>query len=138
MWLPDRPPTPNDHTKNPRAKWAIIAKWRAWAKRIVVDAIPEEQRVPLMYAAITVKVVVPDLRARDWENAVASLKPITDGIVEAGLLVDDSSRHVVWRSVDFEHRPRVSGLLYVIQEVDRTEIPLAVDPGQATLDLGLE
>jgi Holliday junction resolvase RusA-like endonuclease len=35
--------------------------------------------------------VVPDRRRRDMDNLLAMLKPAWDGLVDAGLLVDDSA-----------------------------------------------
>lgn len=38
--------------------------------------------------------VVPDKRRRDLDNLSASMKAAWDGIVDAGVLVDDSSEHL--------------------------------------------
>jgi Holliday junction resolvase RusA-like endonuclease len=38
--------------------------------------------------------VVPDKRKHDLDNCMAMLKPCWDGLVDAGLLVDDDSKHL--------------------------------------------
>jgi Holliday junction resolvase RusA-like endonuclease len=38
--------------------------------------------------------VVPDKRRRDLDNALASMKAAWDGLVDAGVLVDDDSKHL--------------------------------------------
>lgn len=43
-----------------------------------------------------------DRRRRDDVNALASLKPAYDGLVDAGLLVDDDHRHLTTRGATFE------------------------------------
>lgn len=41
--------------------------------------------------------VVKDIRRRDEENLVATLKPICDGLVDAGIVPDDTPQYMVKR-----------------------------------------
>ena len=45
--------------------------------------------------------IVPDRRRRDEENIVATLKPYCDGLVDAGLVPDDTPQFMV------KHMPRI-------------------------------
>ena len=47
--------------------------------------IPSFRRVELHYT-----IVVPDRRRRDYDNFVARGKPITDALVDAGVIPDDT------------------------------------------------
>jgi hypothetical protein len=47
----------------------------------------------LDYARVDVTFVVPDNRRRDKTNMASAFKPALDGIVDAGILVDDSWQH---------------------------------------------
>lgn len=86
-----RPPLPNT---NARRNWRVAAvhqkdwKRRAWTEATLAKP-PGWQ--PLAACTMHVEFVVPDRRRRDLDNLIASTKPLTDGIVEAGVLVDDST-----------------------------------------------
>jgi hypothetical protein len=52
--------------------------------------------MPFLYtAACIVYVRFPDKRRRDLQNYHKTLKPLLDGFVDAGLLPDDDSKHLV-------------------------------------------
>ncbi len=74
------------------AKMAATRKYRTLAKEAVEAACVESG--PWERAVATVTFYWPDNRRRDEDNAVASLKAAYDGLVEAGLVVDDDSRHL--------------------------------------------
>lgn len=44
---------------------------------------------------ITVYIDYPDRRRRDAHNLYPTVKPIIDGLVDAGVLIDDSDRHLI-------------------------------------------
>jgi hypothetical protein len=72
---------------------------------------------PMQYAEVRVAIVVPTNADRDWDNGVASLKPIFDGMVAAGIVVDDSIRRVPKRSVEFVHQAHLSKVVMRFYEV---------------------
>ncbi|HWL54289.1 MAG TPA: hypothetical protein VNQ90_17750 [Chthoniobacteraceae bacterium] len=74
------------------AKASAVKRYRAMAKEAVEAACVETG--PWERALATVTFFWPDNRRRDEDNAVASLKAAYDGIVDAGLIVDDNSRHL--------------------------------------------
>jgi hypothetical protein len=89
--IPGRPPTPNS-----RRHFMVVAKEnRAWADRARAAAIHSTggNIGPAMKAAeLEITFVVATRIDHDWDNLIASTKPLTDGLVLAGLLADDSER----------------------------------------------
>lgn len=86
MPLPSRELSPNA-----RIHWAkkarAVKKHRADA---LVAAVANGQRPKWKQARAATIFYVKDKRRRDADNALASCKPIFDGIVDAGVLADDA------------------------------------------------
>jgi len=92
---PSYPPTLNDHRH-----WRTIARdnatWKAHALSAAGVALREwrndhglEWR-PLGKVALSVTFVVPTRARHDVDNLISTLKPLLDGVVEAGVIEDDS------------------------------------------------
>lgn len=88
------PPSPN---RTRRQHWgqrsADTAKWRRVAYLTALQALRDSGRAddyPLTLAHVRITWVVTDNRRRDPDNVIASCKPIIDGIVDAGVIPDDS------------------------------------------------
>jgi hypothetical protein len=120
--IPGRPPTPNV-----RRHWRTIARdnaeWKGTASVVAAAAKREWERRhgmrwhPLEDAVVGVVFIVGTKAVRDWDNLIATLKPLLDGAVEAGILLDDSNR--VIRSlgpftIEYEHRE--TGVVLLISE----------------------
>ena len=74
---------------------------------------------PMLYAVrYEMAFIVADRQDRDWDNAVASSKPLTDGLVAAGLLAGDSTRYInsAGRVVAFVYRRGVNAVRITIEE----------------------
>ena len=89
--LPDRVLSPNA-----RKHWRTVAKAKRDAKAETYylcreAGIPEH---PFEKATISVTFKVDNRRRRDIDNLFAALKPYIDGLVVAGVLVDDSADRV--------------------------------------------
>jgi crossover junction endodeoxyribonuclease RusA len=101
--IPGRPPTPNN---GPRNNWAAAAaerkQWRGDAHKIARDAVNRAGWPGADLVRIHVVFVVPTHGRRDWSNLIASLKPLEDGMVDAGVMRDDSLD--VIQSYTFGHR----------------------------------
>ena len=71
---------------------------------------------------------------RDDENPVASLKPFCDGLVDGGLVEDDTALFMVKLMPRITHRPKTDGAACVVFRV--AEIPPAFRPDsvQAIVD----
>lgn len=93
--IPGRAPTPNA-----RRHWRQIARdnaeWKAAALAIASNALRQWEGShglkwrPVFHASVVVTFSLPDRRSRDLDNLIASCKPLLDGIVQAGVITDDS------------------------------------------------
>jgi crossover junction endodeoxyribonuclease RusA len=95
-----------------RARTFKSLKTAAWA-------MLKNAKVPPL-DRVTVRVIYdpPDRRPRDPDNLGATVKPLVDAIVAAGIIPDDNSRHVVWAHAEIGPEVRKpSRLRIVITEV---------------------
>lgn len=79
------------------AKARAVLDYRTVGRYAAIDArnrseCPEKWK-NLDMARVDVTFVVPDNRRRDKTNLASAFKPCLDGIVDAGILVDDSWQH---------------------------------------------
>jgi crossover junction endodeoxyribonuclease RusA len=89
--LPGMPPI----SANRRGHWARhaddIREWRPAAAMCARAAqVPHLERV-----VVTLHCTPPDQRRRDRDNVRATLKPIIDGLVDVGVITDDTPDRVV-------------------------------------------
>jgi Holliday junction resolvase RusA-like endonuclease len=104
------------------AKARAAKAWRLAAVAYALDvleALPFPWE-PLSEAEVSVVFIVPDNRRRDWDNAIAARKPLMDGLVDAGVLTDDSNRVVKRLSYGFVVQPGMSGTVIRVESF-RTE-----------------
>lgn len=86
------PPGPNDrlHWAGRSRQSAPLRDSVAWqAKAARLSGAPLLDR-----AQVTITLYRVAGRERDHDNAVATVKPLVDGLVAGGLLVDDSPAHI--------------------------------------------
>lgn len=81
---------------NARQHWSTHARhirhWRGETKLLALAA-----RIPPQPAIwIELHYAPRDARRRDTDNLMASLKPIKDGLVDAGIVPDDTRDYVRW------------------------------------------
>ena len=70
--------------------------------------------VPAVSAAIVELHYVPrDARRRDRDNLVATLKPCMDGLVDAGVIPDDTPEYLTW-TVHIDPPNRLDPHLYLV------------------------
>ena len=81
---------------NARVHWSVRNRATQEAKDAVVCAVLEQRArsKPLATATVTVRFVVPNYRRRDHQNLIASSKAYVDGLVLAGVIVDDDTKHI--------------------------------------------
>lgn len=126
LTIPGRPPTPNNRFGNVYAERSAMKRWRRTAWAIGLDVKNRSGWVAPARARITLVFHVPDRRPRDTDNLMASCKPLTDGLVDAGVLVGDRSDVLEWGA------PRVE----VVRGVMATEYLIEiVEPAPPTLGL---
>ena len=73
------------------------------AKNDIMAAVLQQGRLPEPMTDVIIKVdwFATDRRRRDIDNLIASMKPYIDGLVLAGVLVDDSATHVRYAEFDY-------------------------------------
>ena len=119
--IPGRPPTPNSRrhwrtTHRDNKVWKEAAYWSA------IDATSEWEEDPLITkGTVAIEFVVPDRRRRDLDNLISSSKVLTDGIVAAGVLADDSSDVLVSVTYSVRYEKGVSATVYTIEPVEELE-----------------
>ena len=89
--LPDRDLSPNKRLHYMRLHFAKHAAKEAAMALVLQQGRPA---VPYQRAHITITWVAKDRRRRDPDNLFASMKSYIDGLVEVGLIEDDSATHV--------------------------------------------
>lgn len=111
--LPDSQLSPNS-----RGHWS--AKHRASQEAVEeVIALVRQQgwfRSPLYTATIGIEFHAPDERRRDFDNLLAASKPWIDGLVRAGVLVDDDAGHVRYKLSYTSGGSETSGTVITIEE----------------------
>jgi crossover junction endodeoxyribonuclease RusA len=113
--LPNGLLSPN-HTVGSRggrfAKMGAIKKYRKQA-RAAAEA-EEVETTPWGRCTVQADFYYRDRRRRDPDNAIASLKPAYDGIVDSGLVADD----------DYEHMTRLPPTFNVDKTSPRVELTI--------------
>lgn len=105
------PPLPNAARRE--GSWHQRAEdartWRGAAFLAATQALrehPEPSDFPLRSAVVDYVVVTPTAQAPDPDGAVAAMKPVLDGIVDAGVLTTDSFKVIGRLSVRHETGPK--------------------------------
>lgn len=95
MWVLDVPAGVELMNANERLPWPVRAR-RTRELRAAGYWLARAARVPSVDRIRVVGVVrPPDRRRRDPHNWYASLKAVIDGVVDAGVIVDDDASHLV-------------------------------------------
>lgn len=91
---------------NDREHWAVKArKAKAWRDRATwaAQGVPMRDRCkPRSFVEVTFP--VKQNRRRDPHNAIATVKPIIDGLVDAGVWPDDTDEYVIVLDPKFDKR----------------------------------
>ena len=96
-WTITFPPPARLISMNDRLHWTEQRRRaRAWRKVTATIALRDmdDVRPPLPACVISIDLPVADRRARDPHNYFATVKPIVDGLVDAGLWPDDTPEYV--------------------------------------------
>lgn len=98
------------------AKAAATKRYRAMARDAAKQAGVET--APWEFATAEAVFYWPDARRRDQDNALASLKAAYDGIVDAGLLIDDDHKHLRREMPVFEIDPKTPRVEITIRRAE--------------------
>ena len=109
--LPPRVLSPNVAQATIRGRFAKAAAAKKY-RRLAREAVEEEQidSAPWPTVEVTAHFFHANKRRRDADNAIGSLKAAYDGIVDAGLVIDDDPEHMLRMPPVFEidqDNPRV-------------------------------
>lgn len=110
-----RPPMPNRAVRNvwqANRRAADDWKQRAWTEATLAKP---HGWVPLERATMAVEFVVPDRRRRDLDGLISSTKNLTDGIVAAGILVDDNTDVLVSVAYTVRYEKGVAATVYRVE-----------------------
>ncbi len=108
--FPDHPLSPNDH-KHRMVRANRTKAWRHAAYlRCLMAQIPHCTRIKV--SAVFVRRA---LGVADEDNDRARLKPIIDGIVDAGVIPNDRRGAIVWGTVTEERGPK--GLRVIVEAI---------------------
>lgn len=98
--VPGIPPGPNQQSRNRHARARVTAEWRRTASLCASSAmnvIPgrrDESGFPWGRSLIHLTFTFGQSNTRDPDNLISTVKPLIDGLIDAGLIVNDTSRHV--------------------------------------------
>lgn len=81
-------------TSNQRPHWAVRHRKTKYLRGLAKDTAQALRVPPLRRARIDAWVTWPDGRRRDRHNLSPTVKALVDGIVDAGVLPDDSDRYI--------------------------------------------
>lgn len=100
-------------TLNGREHWATKSRM-VRDLRAYVNLQARRQGIPKLGRVHVQLVYVPrDGRRRDSDNLVATLKPCLDGLVDAGIVEDDSPEYVSWDRPHIAYRDPTDPHLYI-------------------------
>lgn len=100
--LPPKVLSPNCAVATPGGRFAKAAATKKY-RRLVKEAVEAEgiETAPWKKIEVSAEFFFKDRRRRDTDNAIATLKAMYDGIVDAGLVVDDTPEHMRRWEPDF-------------------------------------
>lgn len=117
-----RPPSMNSRrhfrtVARDNANWKEVAKGAAAIAR--GDWTHRHSLVWRSFARCTLSItfVVPQKRARDWDNVVSTMKPLLDGIVQAGIIDDDSDAVIEWIGLSIRYEKGRAATLFEFVEL---------------------
>lgn len=125
--IPGRPPNQNDFNRSGSGKqhWhqqrTIARHWRSVAAEAARNALPEGW-VPLQRCRMAVTFVLPTRADIDPDNMVASTKHLTDGLVDAGVMVGDGIRVISGVSYGWRYERGVKAVEYTITPDDLEQV----------------
>lgn len=95
--------------------WAARAKhskqWRSAARWMAFKSQPKQ---PLRQVRLTF--IRGSSRQCDYDNGIASVKPLIDGLVDAGIIADDNPSIVKAVLFGWEKAPQKAGFMKIIIE----------------------
>ncbi len=108
---------------NSRVHWAVRAR-AVRAQREEVGWLAKSQwqsQDPMKHARIIYEFMVKDKRHRDFDNLITACKSFQDGLVDAGVLVSDDSKHLELGQCNVMQSDAEQTVIK-LKELDRVEV----------------
>lgn len=115
----------NDRPKHWAARGKHVAEVRELAADLCRDAIAAGRLDVLEPIVVTLVWYAPTRAARDADNPVATLKPVCDGLVDAGLVPDDTPEWMDKRPVQIVYRKNEPGVELHVETAADVELRVA-------------
>ena len=120
-----RPPSMNDANRQVQAqRWRERREWRSTAQAVASEAAQRWLRrhagirwQKLDRCSLDVVFIVPRRGRRDWDNLTSTIKPLLDGIVDAGVIADDSQECIQTVTLSIRHEKGRSATILAFTEV---------------------
>lgn len=107
-WLPK-----SLNVKVRAGRYANDREMKAWSNYLSAELHSRKPSKPLTKARLTL--IRHAWRTLDYDGLVGSFKPVVDGLVDAGIIVDDTWAVTGKWDCDQKHRPRKAGPLLEIR-----------------------
>lgn len=107
---PKPPLSLNDRPRHWAARGAQVARVREQAAELCRERIADGSLDVLEPVVVTLVWYAPTRAKRDSDNPVATLKPVCDGLVDAGLVPDDTPEWMDKRPVQIVYRKNEPGV----------------------------
>jgi hypothetical protein len=114
-------------SSNSRAHWSARAEATRWyrnaamiALRAACKKVRRANHVRLHVSYDITKSLDPGYRPRDIMNGMSALKPAVDGLVDAGLVKDDSWKHLSWGSLEITKQGS-SGVTIMVEVIENEQ-----------------
>lgn len=118
-------------TANDRRHWRVKAEWTATIRRAVALRTRNLHLPPQEHVTVGLHYAPGDNRRRDAPNLTTSQKPAVDGLVDAGLVPDDTARWVTEVMPVLHLGPQPRRLWLVITAAVDQRGPTALPPSAA-------
>ncbi len=113
--IPGLPKIPNANG-NWRVKYGNSKKWRKLAAEAAWGVWSLSKRCGKPLERVKLTLIRGSTRECDYDNLVASFKPVIDGLMDAGVITDDNSKIVCQRQYIWEKAKAKAGYIIVFVE----------------------
>ena len=103
--------------KSKSMHWAPKAKVIKELRELAFWQARSHKIPPLDRVRVMIEWRVPDKRKRDVDNPVETVKPLADGLVDAGVVPDDSWQYMEGKGVEIVYDKGVRELFLTIEEL---------------------
>lgn len=124
--LTGKPPSPNSKRGNTRgaaiAQSQQVARLREDARRMALDRVNRQRPAGIPWREVRLEIEFGLKRGnRDADNLIAGVKPYIDGLVDAGIMVDDSVKVVKQFVVGYHVNGKADWTTFKVTDIAEAE-----------------